>query len=265
MFKVVGVTFNEGGRTYFFSPNDLDLKKGMDVIVETEKGLQYAKISSDLKEEKKQNLLLPLKKVIRIATYDDKRVNQRNIKDAQTAINECNKLIKKHELDMRLVDANFTFDRKQLIFYFLSDNRVDFRQLAKDLAQIYKTRIELRQIGVRDKAKGTGGLGPCGRMLCCARFLTDFESVSINMAKNQNLALNPTKINGVCGRLLCCLNYEDDNYRVCKRGLPEIGKKIKTKFGEGEVVSVDILNRTYRIFIEGHGYIEEKLDEVKKK
>jgi cell fate regulator YaaT (PSP1 superfamily) len=259
MNSIIGVVFDEGGRTYFFSPDNLDLKKGIEVIVETERGLQFAKTVTDIREEKSKNIILPLKRVLRIATNEDITEYKRNIKDAKQAIEDCNRLIKKHNLDMRLLDATFTFDRKQLIFHFLADNRVDFRDLAKDLAQIYKTRIELRQIGVRDKAKTAGGIGPCGRLLCCSKFLTDFDSVSINMAKNQNLALNPSKINGVCGRLLCCLNYEDENYKELKKGLPELGKKIQTEKGEGKVVAVDILKRTYRVYVEDYGYIDKAL------
>jgi len=263
MNKIVGIIFNDGGRTYFFSPNALILIKGMEVIVETERGLQFAKVVTDIIEEKKENLVMPLKKVVRIATDNDSKEYIKNKEDAKKALVDCNKLIDKHKLDMRLLDASFTFDRKQLIFYFLSDNRVDFRELAKDLAQIYKTRIELRQIGVRDKAKAAGGIGPCGRLLCCSRFLNDFDSVSINMAKNQNLALNPSKINGVCGRLLCCLNYEEENYRTCRKGMPEIGKIVATEAGSGKVISVDILNRKYRVYVEESGVIEINLEGIK--
>jgi cell fate regulator YaaT (PSP1 superfamily) len=260
MDKVVGVTFNDGGRTYFFSTNNLEVKKGTPVIVETERGLQYAKVVTNTKEGRRSNFLNPLKKIIRVATEDDYKVHQKNLESAKKALKDCNELIKKHNLDMRLLNASFTFDRKQLVFNFLSDNRVDFRGLVRDLAQIYKTRIELRQIGVRDKAKVAGGIGPCGRVLCCAKFLSAFDSVSINMAKNQNLALNPSKINGACGRLLCCLNYEDDNYKALRKGMPDIGKTIKTPHGEGKVTAIDILNRTYKVYVEEHGEVEVKLD-----
>lgn len=261
MYEIVGVTFKDnGGRVYYFSPNDVELKKGDSVIVETEKGLQIAKISTDIHKEKKENLILPLKKIIRIVTAEDVRDNEKNLLESKKAFYDCIKLIEKHKLKMRLIDAKFTFDRKQLIYHFTSDDRVDFRELAKDLAQIYKTRIELRQIGVRDKAKEFGGIGPCGRLLCCSTFLNDFDSVSINMAKNQNMALNPTKINGVCGRLLCCLNYEDEVYREYKKELPEYGKKIVTIHGEGKVISVDVLKRKYRVEIPEKGIFEIALE-----
>ena len=263
MIEIVGVTFGDGGRMYYFSPNGFELKKKDFVIVETEKGLQLAKVILGIRKEKKANLLLPLKKIIRIATEQDQKTHEQNANDAKKALIECGRLVKKHNLEMRLLEAAYTFDRKQLIFYFLADNRVDFRELVKDLAQIYKTRIELHQIGVRDKAKLAGGIGPCGRLLCCSKFLMDFDTVSISMAKNQNLALNPTKINGVCGRLLCCLNYEDENYKKARKGLPELGQIVKTEYGEGKVTAIDILNRKYKVYVEDHGYVEEQLVDVK--
>ena len=190
-----------------------------------------------------------------MANKNDYKKHISNIKDANNAVNKCNDLIQDYKLDMKIIDAFYTFDREQLVFRFVADSRVDFRQLAKDLGAIYKTRIELRQVGIRDKAKEIGGFGPCGRKLCCSNFLTEFDSVSINMAKNQNLALNPTKINGVCGRLLCCLKYENDNYTEYKKGLPVVGKRIKTENGEGKVLSVDIFNRTYRVLLEDNEII----------
>jgi len=244
--NIVGIKLNNNEKVYYFSSNGLDLKIDDNVIVETEKGLQYGIVvsfNSDSSILKK----MELKNVIRIASKSDYRKNLSNIKDSEKAIVKCNELIKKYNLDMRIIDSYYTFDRSQLVFKFLSDDRVDFRQLAKDLGSIFKTRIELRQVGIRDKAKEIGGFGPCGRKLCCSNFLTSFDSVSINMAKNQNLSLNPSKINGVCGRLLCCLTYENDNYFEYKEGLPEVGRKIKTDDGDGKVLSVDVFSKTYKV------------------
>ena len=247
MYNVVGVVLNEKGKTYFFSSNKIELKKGMNVIVETEKGLQYGQVIINPYDVNKEDIGLELKNVIRVATKHDEKQYQKNQKDANDALVKARDIANKLELDMRIIDANYTFDRNQLLFNFLADSRVDFREFAKKLAQIYKTRIELRQIGVRDKAKEIGGIGPCGRFLCCSTFLTDFNSVSINMAKNQMLALNPTKINGVCGRLLCCLNYEDEVYTEMKKGMPNIGQFYKKDGVEGKVVSLNLIKRTATI------------------
>ena len=247
MLDVIGVIFKENGRIYYFSPNNINIVKNTKVIVKTERGLQYGTTVTDVLKMKKENLNLPLKNVIRIAINKDERDYKKNINDAEKAFVECNKLIEKYKLKMKLLDANFTFDRNQLMFHFTADNRVDFRKLAKDLAAIFKTRIELRQIGVRDKAKEVGGLGPCGRPVCCATFLTSFDKVSINMAKSQNLALNPNKINGSCGRLLCCLEYENDLYEENRRKLPEIGSQVKVNNIEGKVISLDILKNSYKV------------------
>lgn len=255
MIDVVGVSFNERGRIYYFSPNELVIDKGATVIVETEKGLQIGKMKTELKKMKKDNLNLPLKKVLRIASDEDLKTQAKNVADSEKALFECQKLVKKYNLDMKLIDASFTFDRKQLMFHFTSENRIDFRDLAKELAAIFKTRIELRQIGVRDKAREVGGLGPCGRMLCCSKFLYNFDTVSINMAKNQNIALNPCKINGSCGRLLCCLTYENDNYTQAKANMPEVGNRINCGKVIGEVISVDILNGVYKIQTENNEII----------
>lgn len=244
MYKIVGVVLNGGGKTYFFSCNNLELKKNTNVIVETEKGLQYGQVVVNPYEIGEHDLGFPLKNVIRIATSDDNKQYQKNEKDAKIALLKAREISNQLSLNMRIIDATYTFDRDQLLFNFLADSRVDFREFAKKLAQIYRTRIELRQIGVRDKAKEIGGIGPCGRFLCCSTFLTDFDSVSINMAKNQMLALNPTKINGVCGRLLCCLNYEDEIYTEMKKGLPNIGQAYKNNGIEGKVVSLNLIKRT---------------------
>lgn len=244
--NVVGIKLGNNSKVYYFDAEGVNVHENSTVIVETEKGLQYGvvvKFISLDQVDKKMNY----KKVIRITTKDDYKRYLNNIKDADKAIAKCNKLIENYNLNMRIIDANYTFDREQLIFRFVADDRVDFRQLAKDLGSIFKTRIELRQVGIRDKAKEIGGIGPCGRKLCCNNFLNEFDSVSINMAKNQNLALNPTKINGVCGRLLCCLTYENENYNEYKKGLPEIGSKIKIDGQDGKVLSIDIFKRSYKV------------------
>lgn len=256
MVKVVGVTFASNPRMYYFASNDLVLKLNDNVIVETEKGLQYGIITKEEKEMPETSLFGPLKPVLRLATKEDNKKQAKNLKDRNQALETAKRLAKELKLDMRLLDANFTFDRNQLLFNFLADERVDFRELAKRLAQLYRTRIELRQIGVRDKAKEVGGIGPCGRFLCCNSFLTNFNSVSINMAKNQYIALNPTKINGVCGRLLCCLNYEDEQYTELKKNLPEVGNIVNTPQGRGKVISVDIFKHKYKVDIESVGIVE---------
>lgn len=253
MINVVGVEFESNGRVYYFSPASFDLESGTNVIVQTERGLQYGKVVVQNMRMKKENLSTPLKNVVRIVTEADNNINIENLKDNKRAFDDCKKLIDKHHLDMNLIDASFTFDRKQLLFHFTADARVDFRELAKKLAAIYRTRIELRQIGVRDKARCIGGIGPCGRELCCASFLYNFDSVSISMAKNQNIALNPNKINGACGRLLCCLTYEDDNYLEARKDMPQIGCIIKTKEGRGKVISIDPLAGSYQVEIEDKG------------
>ena len=243
---IVGIKFGDNSKVYYFKSDGFNLSEGDNVIVDTEKGNQYGTVVAlNIEANKKMDY----KSVLKIANKNDYKKHMNNIRDAKTAVNKCNDLIQEYGLDMKIIDACYTFDREQLIFRFVADNRIDFRQLAKDLGAIYKTRIELRQVGIRDKAKEIGGFGPCGRKLCCSNFLTEFDSVSINMAKNQNLALNPTKINGVCGRLLCCLKYENDVYTEYKKGLPAVGKKIKTEYGEGKVLSVDIFNRTYKLLL----------------
>lgn len=247
MKEVIGVSFTEGKRIYYFDPANIKPNFGDDVIVETERGLQYGKIATLIVEKNEKSLNMPLKRIIRIATKDDRKKHELNLNEEKKAMKECEKLIKKYNLNMKVIDANFTFDKEQLMYHFLSDSRIDFRNLAKELAGIFKTRIELRQIGVRDKAKEIGGLGPCGRFLCCNLFLNDFETVSINMAKNQYISLKPDKINGVCGRLLCCLNYEDDQYTELKREFPSIGTIVKHKNVSGKVISHNLFKRTFDI------------------
>lgn len=232
MIDTVGVRINDVGKIIFVDINNLELENGLAVIVEFDKGLQYATVVDFFK--KNENSVTG--KVIRIATKKDYLQYLKNQELAEKALVDCKKMVQKNNLNMSIIDAVYSFDRNQLVFRFLSDERVDFRQLAKTLGAKLKTRIELRQIGVRDKAKEIGGLGPCGRQLCCSTFLTSFSTVSINMAKNQGLALNPSKINGVCGRLLCCLNYENEEYTKIKKNISEVGKKTNVKNKEGKAV-----------------------------
>ena len=254
--SVVGVKFNDKGKKYFFESGDIDLRENITVIVETEKGLQFGKVVSVNEDYKDENI----KKVIRKSSKRDYLQHLNNLKDAKYALDKCRELAEKNGLNMVIIDSTYTFDRNQLIFRFIADERVDFRQLAKELGTLFKTRIELRQIGIRDKAKEIGGFGPCGRKMCCCAFLNEFDSVSINMAKNQNLALNPQKINGTCGRLMCCLKYEDECYNEYKKDLPELGKKIKVGKNEGRVVSVDIFNKSYKILTDDNELIEMTLE-----
>ena len=256
MIKVVGISFENNKQIYYFDPSSLDLKRNVTVIVETERGLQFGKVELPPFEISESKLTSPLKSVVRISSKKDFAEYQKNVKDAQKALEKCRELIEKYDLNMQVIDASFNLDRSQLLFRFVSDNRIDFRQLAKDLANRYKTRIELRQIGVRDKAKEVGGCGLCGKQLCCSRFGCDFTSVSINMAKNQNISLNPNKINGVCGRLLCCLKYEDDFYKECRKDLPKVGQSVTTENGQGKVVSIDIINKKYTVNVPDLGNIE---------
>lgn len=260
MIKVIGVKFESGGRTYYFSPGKTKVQLNDYVIVETERGLQFGKAVTDVENLDKEKVFLPLKDVIRVATKEDKRINSKNIIDAERALEYAKELVKTEDLDMKLYDASYTFDRKKLIFKFIADTRVDFRELAKLLAAKYKTRIELRQIGVRDKAKEIGGIGLCGRPLCCSEFLTTFDSVSINMAKNQGIALNPSKINGSCGRLLCCLGYEDHVYSEYKKMLPKIGELVTFEGKTGRVSELNILKRSYKFRTEEQEEVEVVVD-----
>ncbi len=247
MIDVIGVSFSFSNKIYYFNPNGINLSKNTKVIVETERGEQYGVIVTDLISVDPDRLSSPIRNVLRIATSKDDDINEKNMKDAKLAIDDAMSLVKELNLDMRILNASWTFDRKQLLFNFLADERVDFRELAKKLASIYKTRIELRQIGVRDKAKEVGGYGQCGRKLCCSSFLDNMNSVSINMAKNQCIALNPQKINGVCGRLMCCLQYENDLYDEYKKNLPKVGDIVSTDDGEGKVISVDFFAKSYKV------------------
>ena len=261
MIDVVVVSIPKTKNLYFLSPNSLELKKGDDVVFETENGTFLGKVVKEKYSEDKRNLDLPLDKVIRKAIDEDYSKEEKNSENAEKALNDAKKYSKELDLDMNFVDAYFSLDNSQLVFNFLSENRVDFRELAKKLASKYKTRIELRQVGVRDKAKKIGGLGPCGLFLCCNSFLTDFNSVSINMAKNQMLALNPTKINGICGRLLCCLGYENDIYTELKKDMPKVGMVADTPQGMGKVVSIDVFKKTYSVDLKEKGIVTFSKDE----
>lgn len=247
MYDVVGINFINSNRVYYFSPNNFEVSKKDKVVVETERGIQIAIVCTDIIKLPENKLVLPLRPIIRLATKEDIKRQDENEKLSHDALENAKKIAKKLELNMKFIDCNFTLDKNQLIYNFIADERIDFRELAKKLASIYKTRIELRQVGVRDKAKEIGGIGPCGRFLCCSTFLNDFNSVSINMAKNQYLSLNPTKINGLCGRLLCCLKYEDESYSEMKKGFPPIGSKIKNDSIEGKVVSHNLFKGTYTV------------------
>ncbi len=251
-YYIYGINFKDNGKVYNFK-STFKCPINVTVITETEKGLQFGKVISVL--EKENINLEELKEVIRISTKSDYEQYLKNLRDGEKALKECRNIVKELGLEMKIINASFTFDRKQLIFNFLADERIDFRLLAKKLASIYRTRIELRQIGARDKAREIGGLGQCGQKICCASFLNHIDSVSMNMAKNQGLALNPTKINGLCGRLLCCLTYEDEQYKECNQGMPDVGNIVETPGGSGQVISKNILNRSYKVLVNN-----EKID-----
>ena len=263
MIEVVGVRFKPAGKIYYFDPNDFPLHTDEAVIVETARGIEFGEVVLTDKMVDVEDVVLPLKKVIRIATEEDKERVDENMNLASNAMEVCQKKVKTHKLDMKVVDVEYTFDRNKIIFYFTAEGRIDFRNLVKDLASNFKTRIELRQIGVRDEAKLLGGIGPCGRMLCCSTFLGDFEPVSIKMAKDQNLSLNPAKISGICGRLMCCLKYENDHYEEAKRKLPDMGEEVYTEHGRGKVVGLNILETLVQIELyEDEAVIEYTLDEM---
>ncbi|PPA68512.1 PSP1 domain-containing protein [Jeotgalibacillus proteolyticus] len=263
MYEVVGVRFKKAGKIYYFDPNQLPIAKDNYVIVETVRGVEYGKVVVDVKKVDENDVVLPLKKVVRIADQKDRLSVQENKDEALHAYEVCSSKISEHDLDMKLVDVEYTFDRNKVIFYFTADGRVDFRNLVKDLASVFRTRIELRQIGVRDEAKMLGGIGPCGRMLCCSTFLGDFEPVSIKMAKDQNLSLNPAKISGLCGRLMCCLKYENDEYEAAKEEMPDLGQFVDTPEGKGKVVGLNMLERVMQIEMKGQDRtLEYTLEEI---
>lgn len=241
MVKVAGVRFKTAGKVYYFDPADVDVKMGDNVIVETARGMEYGTVTMDVAEVSEKDIVAPLKKIVRIANEKDQKQHIENVKKKERAMALCQEKVDKHGLVMKLIDVEYTFDNSKIVFYFTADGRVDFRELVKDLAGVFKMRIELRQIGVRDEAKMLGGIGSCGRSLCCHSWLADFEPVSIKMAKVQNLSLNPTKISGICGRLMCCLKYENDIYMELRKGMPDVGEKIKTPDGLAKVIETNIL------------------------
>ena len=241
MIKVIGVRFKSVGKIYYFDPGEQDFSSGDGVIVETVRGLEYGHVAMTAREIDETKFSIPLKKIVRAATEEDTKTLQENKAKEKEAYNICQEKIKTNNLEMNLIDVEYTFDRSKILFYFTAEGRVDFRQLVKDLASVFRTRIELRQIGVRDEAKMRGGLGICGRPLCCSLFLGDFEPVSIKMAKEQSLSLNPTKISGTCGRLMCCLKYEQDAYEALIRETPNVGAVVDTPAGRGVVTSTNLL------------------------
>ena len=247
MIKVVGVRFKKAGKIYYFDPADMNIQKDTYVVVETARGIEFGECVIGIKEINENDIVSPLKSVLRIATNEDIEKHFKNKDKEKDAFDICLKKIQEHGLTMKLIDVEYTFDNNKVIFYFTADGRVDFRDLVKDLATIFKTRIELRQIGVRDEAKMLGGLGPCGRPMCCSSFLGDFASVSIKMAKEQNLSLNPTKISGICGRLMCCLNYEQSTYEDIRKRMPKVGSIVKTSEGTGEVFSNNIVKESIKV------------------
>jgi cell fate regulator YaaT (PSP1 superfamily) len=251
MVKIIGVRFRNASKVYYFDPKDMDLKRGDRVIVETSRGVECGKVVLSPREVEEEKVVLPLREVKRIATESDLKIEKENMEKEKEAYRICRQKIRQHELEMKLVLAEYTFDRKKVMFYFTADGRVDFRELVKDLASVFKTRIELRQIGVRDETKLLGGIGICGRPFCCATYLSEFAPVSIKMAKEQNLSLNPTKISGVCGRLMCCLKNEEETYEYLNKRLPGLGDIVETPDGQsGEVQAVNVLRQKVRVLIE---------------
>lgn len=251
MIKIIGVRFRNAGKIYYFDPKKLPIKKGDHVIVETARGIEYGSVVADAREVTDDQVVQPLKPVIRIANADDNARAQRNKEKEKEAFRICLEKIRKHKLEMKLIDTEYTFDNNKVLFYFTADGRIDFRELVKDLASVFKTRIELRQIGVRDETKVVGDVGICGRELCCHTFLSEFAPVSIKMAKEQNLSLNPTKISGVCGRLMCCLKNEEDTYEYLNSRLPGIGDRVIADDGlKGEVQSVNVLRQLVKVLVD---------------
>lgn len=247
---VIGVRFRKAGKIYFFDPAGLEVEQGNNVIVETARGVEYGAVVIGPRDVEESKIIQPLKAVIRIATPEDDEIEHKNRQKEKDAFGICLEKIKKHGLEMKLIDSEYTFDNNKVLFYFTADGRIDFRELVKDLASVFKTRIELRQIGVRDETKIVGGIGICGRPLCCSSFLSEFAPVSIKMAKEQNLSLNPTKISGVCGRLMCCLKNEEEAYEEANSKLPNIGDFVTTNDGlKGEVQSVSVLKQIVRVIV----------------
>ena len=250
MVKVIGVRFRNAGKIYYFAPGKYEIKSGQHVIVETARGIEYGYVVLGTREVEDGKVVQPLKSVIRMATKEDEAVEEANKKKEKDAFKVCLEKIRKHNLEMKLIDVESTFDNNKILFYFTADGRIDFRELVKDLAAVFKTRIELRQVGVRDETKIVGGIGICGRPLCCHSYLSEFIPVSIKMAKEQNLSLNPTKISGVCGRLMCCLKNEEETYEYLNSKLPNVGDYVTTDDGlKGEVHSVNVLRQTVKVIV----------------
>ena len=263
MRKVVGIRFKKAGKIYYFSPEDLDLSVDCGVIVETARGMEYGKVVIGPREVEEDVVIQPLKPVLRKATEKDERQIEKNRAREKEAFQICLDKIAKHGLEMKLINVDYTFDMSKVIFFFTAEGRIDFRELVKDLAAVFRTRIELRQVGVRDEAKVINSIGCCGRPLCCATFLGDFEPVSIRMAKEQNLSLNPTKISGICGRLMCCLNYEQSTYEDIRKRIPKVGSIVKTEGGTGVVVSNNIIKESVKVKLRCKKTEEEVLEDYK--
>ncbi len=261
--NIVEISFDNAKNTSYYVDNGFKLKKNLTVIVSSDRGLMFGTVVNIIEDTLGFDID-NMGSVVRISSKKDFSQHIKNLKDAKNAISKCKELINKYELNMNIIDSSYNFDRSQLLFRFVADERVDFRSLAKELGSVFKTRIELRQIGIRDKAKEIGGIGPCGRRLCCSSFLTSFDSISINMAKNQSLLLNPSKINGVCGRLLCCLKYENDVYSEYHKGVHSVGEKVKIDNKNGKVISVDVLKRKYSVAFDDRSVMEVCVDEAKK-
>lgn len=247
MATVIGVRFKRAGKVYFFDPGPFEIQAGGNVVVETTRGVELGEVVTPPRDVPDEQIVQPLRQVVRVATEQDERTQRRNAENEKSAFTICQDKIEAHKLEMKLVDVEYTFDNSKIIFYFTANGRVDFRALVKDLASVFKTRIELRQIGVRDEAKMLGGLGPCGRQICCRAFLGDFQPVSIKMAKEQSLSLNPTKISGLCGRLMCCLKYEQETYEQSRKRMPRVGKEIVTPDGHGTVLDINVLSEIVRV------------------
>ena len=265
---IIGVSFRQAGKVYFFDPGDEQIERGEHVIVETAKGVEYGTVVVPNREMAEEKIVAPLKKIIRVATPEDEDIELKNREKEKDAYKICLEKIAKHRLEMKLIAAEYTFDNNKLLFYFTADGRIDFRELVKDLASVFRTRIELRQIGVRDETKICGGIGICGRTLCCHSYLSEFAPVSIKMAKEQNLSLNPTKISGVCGRLMCCLKNEEEAYEELNSRLPHIGSHVKTAEGlDAEVQSVSVLKQLVKVIVfldDGEKEVREyRVDELK--
>lgn len=266
MVKVVGVRFKKAGKVYYFDPDQFNIESDANVIVETARGIEFGQVVIPIREVADEEIVAPLKKVMRMATEEDVKHASENNKKEKEAFASCLQKIKDHNLDMKLIDVGYTFDNNKILFYFTADGRVDFRELVKDLAAVFKTRIELRQIGVRDEAKMMGGIGVCGRVLCCSSYLGEFQPVSIKMAKEQGLSLNPTKISGTCGRLMCCLKYEQDAYEQIIKRAPKTGAIVETPDGQGVVVEIYLIKETAKVRLDKGNETDlqaYRIDEIK--